>query len=241
MAGHSKFANTKHRKAAQDAKRTKLFTRLLREVNVAAKGGSDISTNSALRTSMLNARGAGVPKDKIEAAIVRASSNVASDAILADIRYNATVGNASIIIEVLTDNRNRTASELRTLLSKHGGRLVPSGGVEFLFDHIGTIAYSLDRCDIEQLLQLSIDSGALDVYTKGEVHIVETKLHELHKIEACISSVIGDPQSSSLIWKAKTLLLDMDAATMEHLDRVIDLIDCLDDVQGIYSNIATSA
>ena len=236
MAGHSKFANIKHRKGAQDAKRAKLFTKLLREITVAARTGqSDPVFNSRLRTAIIDAKSNNLPKDRIENAIKKATSN-AEGKNFEEIRYEAYGPNGvAFIVEALTDNRNRTAGEIRSIFAKSGGNLGELGSVTFMFDNIGVIEYNINSFDIDTIFDLAIESGAQDVETSDHNYTVYCIPSNFSEINNVLIEKLGEPNFSKLIWKPKNPVSLND----EQSDKILKLIDNLednDDVQSIFGN-----
>lgn len=236
MAGHSQFANIMHRKGAQDKKRAKLFTKLIREIIVAAKSGlPDPNGNPRLRAAINAARAANVPKDKIEGAIKKASSPVGGENY-EELRYEAYApGGVAMIIEILTDNRNRTASDVRSLLTKSGGNLGESGSVAFMFDKVGIIQYSLSKASPDQMLEAAIDVGADNCDSGQEIHEVTCSPDNFATIRDGLNSKFGEPETSKIGWKPKNTI----PVNQENAEKIIGLIESLeelDDVQHIYAN-----
>jgi YebC/PmpR family DNA-binding regulatory protein len=236
MAGHSKFKNIMHRKGAQDKKRAKIFTRCVKEIIIATKGGmADPAMNPRLRTAIAAARAENVPKDKIEAAIKRGSGETEGESY-EEMRYEGYgPGGVAVIVEVLTDNRNRAASEVRTAFSKNGGNLGESGSVAFMFDRKGQITYAPDVADEETMLEAAIEAGAEDCETDEEVHTITTAQESLHEVLGVLEEKFGDPKSAALAWipKNTTPIDEGNAATMLKL---IDALEESDDVQDVTAN-----
>ncbi len=235
MAGHSKFKNIMHRKGAQDKKRAAAFSKLSREITVAAKSGMpDPAMNARLRAAVLAARAGGMPKDNIERSINKAS---ASDAeIYEEIRYEGFgPGGVSLIIEALTDNRNRTATNVRTAVSKNGGNLGASGSVSHGFDRMGLISYPASAGDAEKVFEAALDAGAEDVSSNDEGHEIWTDVGSLHEVAKALAPVLGEPEGAKLAWRPQTMvaLEEGDAAT---LFKLIDTLDDDDDVQTVWGN-----
>jgi YebC/PmpR family DNA-binding regulatory protein len=219
MAGHSKFANIKHRKGAQDKKRAKLFTKLLREITVAAKTGhADADFNPRLRSAIIEARGNNVPKDKIDAAIKKATSDAEGENF-EEIRYEGYApGGIAIIVEALTDNRNRTASEVRSAFSKAGGALGETGSVNFMFDHIGMIQFSKEVASEEEMFEASLEAGADEVFSEVRDNLI---------------AKYGDPKTAKLAWRPNTPSEISDLEQAQKLIKMIDSLEDLDDVQTV--------
>ncbi|MDA0902270.1 MAG: YebC/PmpR family DNA-binding transcriptional regulator [Proteobacteria bacterium] len=236
MAGHSKFANIKHRKGAQDAKRAKLFTKLQREITVAAKlGQPDMEFNPRLRSAVIAARSQNMPKDRIEGAIKKATSSAEGDNF-EEIRYEGYGPNGiAIIIEALTDNRNRTGGEVRSILTKSGGNLGETGSVNFMFDHVGLIEYEGNVASEDAMFEAAIEAGAQEVESSEDWHSVICSVEDFSTVRDALIEKFGDPKTAKLDWKAK----DSVALTLEQAEKIIKLTDALedcDDVQSVYGN-----
>ncbi|MBM3518486.1 MAG: YebC/PmpR family DNA-binding transcriptional regulator [Alphaproteobacteria bacterium] len=236
MAGHSQFKNIMYRKGAQDAKRAKVFGKLIRELTVAAKSGlPDPDANPRLRTALLAARAANMPKDTIERAIKRGAG--AGDGVAYEqIRYEGYgPGGVAVIVETLTDNRNRTASEVRAAFSKFGGALGESGSVAFMFKRVGLLRYPAEAGSAEAVLDAAIEAGASDVDSRGDGHEVTTAPDDLNGVREALEPRLGQPQSASLTWQpASTVELDGERA--QSLFKLLDLLEDNDDVQQVSAN-----
>lgn len=237
MAGHSQFANIKHRKGAQDAKKAKIFTKIIREITVAAKSGQpDPNFNPRLRNALIEARTKNMPKDRIDAAIKKATSAGEGDNF-EEIRYEGYAnGGVAIIVEALTDNRNRTASEVRSLFTKNGGALGETGSVGFMFDHVGVIQFEGKVASEEAMLEAAIDAGADDVESSSEVHAVITSPETFAQVRDVLIEKFGDPVSAKLDWKAKTTSEISDLEAAQKLMKLIDGLEDCDDVQSVTGN-----
>ncbi|MFN4288840.1 MAG: YebC/PmpR family DNA-binding transcriptional regulator [Brevundimonas sp.] len=244
MAGHSKFKNIMHRKGRADAARSKLFSRLSREITVAAKSGlPDPDMNPRLRLAVNNAKAESMPKDNIERAIKKASGGEAD--ALEDIRYEGFgPGGVGIIVEVLTDNRNRASSNVRAAFSKYGGNLGETGSVSFMWDRVGQILYPAEAGSEDQVMEAAIEAGASDVesdlekpdiYEDAPGHTIITAFEELNEVAEALSKVLGDPRSTSVIWKPKALT-PVSGDQVATLMKLIDALDSDDDVQQVYFN-----
>jgi YebC/PmpR family DNA-binding regulatory protein len=234
MAGHSKFANIKHRKGAQDAKRAKIFTKLQREIVVSAKSGTNPDFNPRLRTAIIAARSQNMPKDRIENAIKKAEGGDAEN--FDEMRYEAYGPNGTaFIIEALTDNKNRTASEVRSTLTKHGGNIASSGAVAFMFDNIGYIEYNLDYAKEEDIFEFALENGANDIISDEDSHKIYCSIESFISVRDSLISKYGDPIFSKVIWKAKELI-DIENEQLEKISSFIDKIENLDDVQDVFYN-----
>ena len=244
MAGHSKFKNIMHRKGRADAVRSKLFSRLSREITVAAKSGlPDPAMNPRLRLAVNNAKAESMPKDNIDRAIKKAAGGEID--AMEEIRYEGRgPGGVQIIVEVLTDNRNRAASAVRSTFSKHGGQLGETGSVTFMWDRVGKIHYPAEAGSEDAVMEAAIEAGAQDVesdlekpdiYEDAPGHVIWTAFEDLNEVAEAMSKVLGDPKSTAIVWKpqAETPITGDQAAT---LMKLLDALDAEDDVQNVYSN-----
>jgi YebC/PmpR family DNA-binding regulatory protein len=238
MAGHSQFANIKHRKGAQDAKKAKRFTKILREITVAAKTGQpDPNMNPRLRNAIIEARVNNMPKDRIEAAIKKASGS-ADNENFESIRYEGYApGGIAIIVEALTDNRNRTASEVRSIFTKAGGALGETGSVGFMFDHVGVIQFDSKIASEETMFEAALEAGAEEVESSSEIHVVITTPENFAAVrDALIEKFSKDPISAKLDWKAKITNEINDLEQAQKLLKMIDALEDCDDVQVVTGN-----
>jgi YebC/PmpR family DNA-binding regulatory protein len=240
MAGHSKFKNIMFRKGAQDKKRASLFSKLGREITVAAKiGGPDAEMNARLRTAVAAARAGNMPKDNIERAIKKGAGQGEGDEF-EEMRYEGYgPGGVAIIVETLTDNRNRTASEIRAAFSKHGGNLAETGSVSFMFDHVGEIRYAIgdqgDARDPDTVFEAALEAGADDVVSGDDGHEVFCAPESLHAVSAELEAALGPSQSVKLIWKPQNNV-PVDEAAAATLLKLLDALDDSEDVQTISTN-----
>jgi YebC/PmpR family DNA-binding regulatory protein len=235
MAGHSQFKNIMHRKGRQDAMRSKLFSKLAREITVSAKMGlPDPAMNARLRAAILAARAENMPKDNIERAIKKASGSEGEN--YDEIRYEGYApGGVAVIIEALTDNRNRTASEIRSYFTKAGGSLAETGAVSFMFDHVGAIEFDSKAADADTMMEAAIDAGADDVSTDEHGHEIITALEGLRDVATALESKFGEPRKAKLIWRAQNMVAVDDEAG-EKIMKLLDALEENDDVQHVYSN-----
>lgn len=236
MAGHSKFKNIMHRKGAQDKKRGKVFTKLIRELTVAAKeGGPDPDSNPRLRSAMVAARGANMPNDNIERAIKRAAGGE-DDTTYEENRYEGYgPGGVAVIVETLTDNRNRTASEVRSTFTKYGGNLGESNSVSFQFERQGVIEYPLTTASSEEMFEASLEAGAQDVMGDESCHLIKTAPDDLNTVRQYLSQHFGEPTSSKLSWEPQnTVPISGDQA--KTLLKLLDVLEDNDDVQNVFAN-----
>lgn len=235
MAGHSQFKNIMHRKGAQDAKRAKLFTKLIRELTVSARGNADPDSNPRLRTAIVAARQANMPKDTMERAILRGSGEADGDSYEA-VRYEGYgPGGVAIIVEALTDNRNRTAPEIRTAFSKHGGNLGESNSVSFQFDHVGLIEYTNPKISGDSLFESVIEAGGEDLIEEENRAEIYTANDELHKVSETLSVTLGEPTACKLVWRPQNTI-QVNTTQAETLLKLIDALEDNDDVQAVFAN-----
>lgn len=235
MAGHSHAANIARRKGAQDIKRGKIFTKISREIIVAAKGGPDINFNAKLFTVVTKARKAGMSKDTIEAAIAKGSGTGSSEAYEA-VRYEGYgPGGVAIIIDGLTDNRNRTASDLRSIFTKNGGNMGESGSVGFMFERVGLIEYPAANILEEAMLDAAIEAGADNCETTMDMHQITTSMESLNAVREALAKQFGEPPVAKLTFLAKTTTaIAGDAA--EALMELVEALEDNDDVQEVFTN-----
>ena len=231
MAGHSKFKNIQHRKGAQDKKRAKIFTRLIKELAVAARSGTDPNSNPRLRGALLAARAANMPKDNIERVLKKAEGGEGEQ--YEEIRYEGYgVGGTAFIVEAMTDNRNRTASEVRAAFSKFGGSLGETGSVSFMFDKVGQIIFTGSVADAETMFEAALEAGADNVESDEESHVITCAPEDFNAVREALQETFGDPEEAELTWIAQnTLSVDEDQATT--LLKFIDALEDNDDVQSL--------
>lgn len=241
MAGHSQFANIKHRKGAQDAKKAKRFTKILREISVAAKTGQpDPNFNPRLRNAIIEARVNNMPKDRIDAAIKKATTDATGENF-DSIRYEGYApGGIAIIVEALTDNRNRTASEVRSTFTKAGGALGETGSVSFMFDHVGVIQFDGKVASEEAMFEAALEAGAQEVESSADIHVVITTTENLAAVRDALTAKFGDPLSAKFDWKAKNTVEISDLEQAQKLLKMIDILEDCDDVQTVTGNYVFS-
>jgi YebC/PmpR family DNA-binding regulatory protein len=235
MAGHSKFKNIMHRKGRQDAARSKLFSKLSREITVAAKTGmADPAMNPRLRLAVANARAESMSKDVIDRAIKKALGGDAET--YEEIRYEGFgPGGVGVIVEVLTDNRNRAASNVRSIFSKNGGNLGETGSVSFMFDRVGQIVYAAAVGSEDKVMEAAIEAGAEDVESDEESHTIYTAFEQLSEVAQALEGGLGEAKSTGIVWRPKSLTpVSGDGAAT--LLKLIDALEDDDDVQNVYSN-----
>jgi YebC/PmpR family DNA-binding regulatory protein len=239
MAGHSKFKNIQFRKGAQDKKRSKIFSKLSRDITLAAKQGlPDPAANARLRLAIINARAESMPKDNIDRAIKKAMGGETDN--FEDIRYEGFgPGGVGLIVEVLTDNRNRAASNVRTVFGKNGGNMGEAGSVAFMFDRVGQIVYPLAAGSEDKVMDAAIEAGAEDVETDEDGHVIYTAFEDLSAVIEALEASLGAAKSTSIIWRPKTTNpVSSDEATT--LMKLIDALDDDDDVQNVFTNVEMS-
>ena len=241
MSGHSQFKNIMYRKGAQDAKKARVFAKLAREITVAAKSGlPEPDKNPRLRLAIQAARAESMPKDNIERAIAKATQ-VAGGADFTTMRYEGFSANkTAVIVEALTDNKNRTASNIRTIFGKRGGVMGESGSVAFNFERIGYIQYPIAAADADTMFEKALDAGANDVVSEDENHEIETLPDDLNTVTEALEKQFGTPSASRLDWKA---MVKTDVTDVETAQKFLDFLDALDDdddVQHVYHNAEIS-
>lgn len=239
MAGHSKFKNIMHRKGAQDKKRSNLFSKLSREITVAAKMGTpDPDMNPRLRLAVNTAKGQSMPKDNIQRAIDKASAG--DDENYEEVRYEGYgPGGSAIIVETLTDNRNRTATAVRTAFSKHGGNLGTEGSVQHGFERLGLIEYPADVGDEDTVLEAAMEAGADDIESGEDGHTIWTASDDLHQVAGDLEKALGAASNVKLAWKPN-ITVEMDEKGAGTLLKLIDVLDDDDDVQTVWGNYEIS-
>ncbi|KQP94775.1 transcriptional regulator [Methylobacterium sp. Leaf113] len=239
MAGHSQFKNIMHRKGRVDAVRSKLFGKLAREITVAAKLGlPDPAMNARLRAAIIAARVENVPKDNIERAIKKAQGADAES--YDEIRYEGYgPGGAALIVEAQTDNRNRTASDVRSAFTKSGGSLAETGAVSFMFDHVGVVEFDAKVADADTVLEAAIEAGADDVRSDENGHEIICAQDAYGEVSKALEARFGEPRRTALVWKAQNTI-EVDDETGEKLIRLVEVIEDQDDVQNVFVNFALS-
>ena len=235
MAGHSKWANIQHRKGKQDKLRSKMFSKLAKEITVAAKmGDPDPDKNPRLRLAVKAAKAQSMPKDVIERAIKKSQAGDGED--YAEIRYEGYGPNGiAIVVEAMTDNRNRTASNVRSYFTKHGGNLGETGSVSFMFDRVGEITYPPEAGDADTVMMAALEAGADDVESDDEGHWITCAMENLSEVSEALEKVLGDSTESKIIWKPQTLTA-VDLETAQKLMKLIDALEEDDDVQSVTGN-----
>jgi len=240
MAGHSQFKNIMHRKGAQDAKRGRMFARLIREITVSARQGlPDPAANPRLRAAAAAAREANMPRDTIERAIKKATGTGPGDDY-AEVRYEGYgPGGVAVIVEAMTDNRNRTASDIRSAFAKYGGALGETNSVSFLFSRLGAVRYPASAATEDEMLEAAIEAGADNVESTSDGHEVTTSVESFFAVRDALEARFGAPESAKIEWRpATTVALDEEKATA--VMKLLDAIDESDDVQNVYANFEIS-
>jgi YebC/PmpR family DNA-binding regulatory protein len=240
MAGHSKFKNIQHRKGAQDKKRAKVFTRLVREIITAAKSGTpDPNLNPKLRSAITAARAQNLPKERIDRALSQASEPGGDN--YTEMRYEGFApGGIAIIVEALTDNKNRTAAEVRSAFAKFGGNLGETGSVNFMFDHVGIIQYPARVCSAETMLESAIEAGANDVESDDLYHNIYTGIDEFVDCQEFLTQKYGASEESYIGWIPQNTVIVDDLEKAEKLLKMVDLLEDNDDVQRVFGNYELS-
>ncbi len=240
MAGHSKFKNIMHRKGRADSARSKLFSKLSREITVAAKQGlPDPAMNARLRLAVNNAKSESLPKDVIDRAIKKASGGEAES--YDEIRYEGFgPGGVGVIVEVLTDNRNRSASTVRSTFTKCGGNLGETGSVSFMWDRVGQIGYPASAGSEDKVMEAAIEAGADDVESDEDGHTIYTAFEQLSDVAAALEAALGPAKSTQLGWRPKALT-PISGDAVATLMKLIETLEDDDDVQNVYSNADISA
>ncbi|CZT33076.1 YebC/PmpR family DNA-binding transcriptional regulator [Rhizobium sp. 9140] len=239
MAGHSQFKNIMHRKGRQDAVRSKMFSKLAREITVAAKAGlPDPSMNARLRLAIQNAKAQSMPRDNIERAVKKASG--ADSENYDEIRYEGYgPGGVAVIVEALTDNRNRTASNVRSTFTKAGGALGETGSVSFSFDRVGEIIYKPDVGTADAVMEAAIEAGAEDVTSDEDGHTIICGFEDIGEVSKALEATLGEAETVKAIWKAQNSV-PVDEERAESLMKLIDTLEDDDDVQNVYANFEVS-
>ncbi|MGB0844321.1 MAG: YebC/PmpR family DNA-binding transcriptional regulator [Alphaproteobacteria bacterium] len=240
MAGHSKFKNIQHRKGAQDAKRAKFFTKLAREITVASRlGGPDPDSNARLRAGIIAARQQNMPKDNIDRA-VKKGSGPAEGENYEEMRYEGFgPGAVSIIVEALTDNKNRTAADVRSTYAKYGGNMGETGSVSFGFEHCGRVAYPASVADSDAFFEAALEVGADDVQSSDDEHEAFCSIEDFNNVRDGLEKVYGEANESKIIWKPNNLI-EVSEGHARTLLKLIDMLEDNDDVQTVTCNFDIS-
>jgi len=240
MAGHSKFKNIQHRKGAQDKKRSKLFSKLGREITVAAKmGGGDPDMNPRLRLAIATARGQSMPNDPIAKAIATGTGEGTDAADYEEIRYEGYgPGGVAVIVDSLTDNRNRTASTVRSTFTKYGGNLGETNSVSFMFDQVGEIVYPLEKAKADAMFEAAVEAGATDCESEDE-HIISCETTDFAAVRDTLEAKYGEPARSGFVWRPN-VMAEINEDQVRSLLKLIDVLEDDDDVQFVTTNFNVS-
>ncbi len=237
MAGHSKFKNIMHKKGRADAARSKLFSRLSKEITVAVKMGggvTDPDMNPRLRLAIQNAKGQSMPKDNIQRAMNKGSGGDGED--YEEIRYEGYgPGGVALIVEALTDNRNRSAANIRACFTKNGGQMAETGSVSFMFDRAGEISYKADAGDEDAVMEAAIEAGAEDVQSDEDNHVIYCAFEDMGEVAKTLEATLGEAESVKAIWKPQNQT-PVDEEKASTLLKLLDALEDDDDVQNVYSN-----
>ena len=239
MAGHSQFKNIMHRKGKQDALRSKIFSKLAREITVAAKMGMpDPNMNPRLRLAIQAARAENMPKDNIERAIKKAAGGDSEN--YDEVRYEGYApGGVAVIVEALTDNRNRTAGEVRSFFTKSGGALAETGAVSFMFDHVGEIEFDAKAASEDAMMEAAIEAGADDAQSGADGHVITTSMEAFAEVAKTLEAKFGEPRKSKLVWRPQNTI-GVDDETGEKILKLIGNLEDNDDVQNVFANFEIS-
>lgn len=237
MAGHSQFKNIMHRKGAQDKKRAKIFAKHIRELTVAAKSGlPDPSMNPRLRTAIAAARSDNMPKDNIDRAIKRASGEGEAE-VYEEIRYEGYgPGGIALIVEALTDNKNRTAAEVRAAFSKAGGALGETGSVSFMFDHVGQVIFEAAGIDGDELFEVALEAGAENVESDDQIHEITCAMEDFNDVRDALEEKFGAPQEAGIVWKPQNTIPVETEDKANSVFKLVDVLEDNDDVQKVSAN-----
>ena len=240
MAGHSKWANIKHRKGAQDAKRAKIFSKLGREITVAAKlGGDDPGMNPRLRLAIATARGQSMPKDAIERAVQKGIGGGDGDNY-EEMRYEGYgTGGVAIIVDTLTDNKNRTAAEVRAAFTKHDGNLGTTGSVSFMFDQMAEVVFPIDKASADEMFEAALEAGASNVESNDEYHEIQCSTEDFANVRDALEEKYGEPERQGLVW-VPNVTTEVDESQAASIMGLIDALEDTDDVQKVTANFDVS-
>ena len=236
MAGHSKWANIQHRKGVQDAKRAKRFAKLVREIIVAARQGvPDPEHNARLRTAITAAKSQSVPKENIDRVLKKAQGG-ADDVNYDELCYEGFgPSGIALLVDAMTDNRNRTAAEVRSIFNKHGGALGESGSVNYMFDRIGSVHYASDAASADEMFEVALEAGASDCESDADGHEISCSIEDFGDVSDTLSERFGTPEDAGLTWKPQTTI-QIDEQAAESLFKLMEALDDCDDVQTVSAN-----
>jgi YebC/PmpR family DNA-binding regulatory protein len=237
MAGHSQFKNIMHRKGAQDKKRAKIFAKHIRELTVAAKSGlPDPAMNPRLRSAIAAARADNMPNDNIDRAIKRASGEAGADNY-EEMRYEGYgPGGVAIIVETLTDNRNRTAADVRAAFAKAGGTMGETGSVSFMFDRIGQVIYPAGEIEADDMFEAALEAGADNVESDAQIHEVTCAMEDFNDVRDALEEKFGNPQEAGIVWKPQNTIPVETEDLANSLFKLVDVLEDNDDVQKVSAN-----
>lgn len=237
MAGHSQFKNIMHRKGAQDRKRAKIFNKIAREITVAAKlGQADPAMNPRLRAAIQSARAANMPNNRIQGALQAAQINAQDSANYEEIRYEGYgAGGVAVVVEALTDNRNRTASEVRSAFTKNEGILGETGSVSFMFKKIGQITYPVTAGEADKIFELAVEAGADNVESDRSIHTITTEVSDFSVVRDTLEKILGAPESAALVWQPLNTV-KVGGEDADDLMSLIEELEDSDDVQSVFAN-----
>ncbi len=239
MAGHSKFKNIMHRKGAQDAKRAKIFARHAKEIMIAARAGADPDMNARLRGAIAAAKAQNMPNDNIDRAVKKGSGGGEADTY-EEIRYEGYgPGGVAMIVDVLTDNRNRAASDIRSAFSKYGGNLGETNSVAFMFDRVGQVQYPAGAASADDMFEAALEAGASDVESGDDMHEIVCEPDDLNAVREALESRFGNPEAAALAWRPQSTVA-VDEAKASSLFRLLGALDDNDDVQNVSANFDVS-
>ena len=240
MSGHSKWHSIKHKKGAADAKRGKLFAVLIRQIEIAARsGGGDPASNATLRSMVQKARDNSLPVDTIQRAIKRGSGEE-EGVIYEQVSYEGyAASGVAVIVQTLTDNRNRTSADVRAAFSKYGGALGETGSVSFMFDHVGVITYPLAKGSEDAMLEAALEAGANECVSTADGHEFLTSMEDFASVRDALEAKLGAPQSAAIVWRPQNMVAVIDDAG-ETLIKLVEVLDDHDDVQNVYGNYELS-
>lgn len=237
MAGHSKWANTKRHKAAQDAKKAKAFSQVSKEITIAARQGADLAFNNRLRTAITKAKALNMPADNIERAIQKGTGELGGQ-IIEELLYEGYApGGVGVIVELTTDNKNRSATEVRTLFSKNGGNLAGAGALSFSFRHLGQFIIPKKQIEEDKLMELALEAGADDCITQDEYFELICPVVQFDKLSSCLEAQGLKPESAELVYQPVSTVLISEEAIAQKILKMIDALEALEDVKAVFHNL----
>ncbi len=237
MAGHSKWANTKRHKAAQDAKKSKVFSQVVKEITIAARQGADVQFNTRLRTAISKAKALNMPVDNIERAIQKGTGDLEGQLIEELLYEGYAPGGVGVIVELTTDNKNRSATEVRTIFSKNGGNLAGAGALSFSFRHLGQFIIPKNQIEEDRLMELALDAGADDCMTHDKHFELVCPVIQFDKLSSCLETKGLKPESAELIYQPISSVLVSEEASAQKILKLIDALDALEDVKAVFHNL----